>query len=75
MRLLSDESACSESSFLVTGRGNVVLLLSMSEDAGYITGWDGTQWGEPERQEDLVDFVNPLNYREVTLACHQVATG
>jgi hypothetical protein len=52
-----------------------VLLLSMSEDAGYITGWDGTQWGEPERQEDLVDFVNPLNYREVTLACHQVATG
>lgn len=74
-RLVTTDDACSDSSFLIVGPGNAVLLMSMSENGGYVRGWDGSQWGETQRQEELVDFINSLNYREVTLSCHQVATG
>jgi hypothetical protein len=74
-RLVFPEEACSDASFLVAGQGKVVLLIAMTENGGYLAGWNGLQWGEALRREELVRFINPLNYREVSLACHQVATG
>lgn len=74
-RLPSPDGACSDATFLVSDQGNAILLLMVTGNGGYITGWDGSQWSQTQRRDSLASFVNPLNYREVTLGCHQIATG
>lgn len=66
---------CSLASYLIRGEGEVILVLSAHEDGVYLSAWDGSFWGETNLREGLARFVNPLNFREVNLACYQITTG
>ncbi|MGD2078372.1 MAG: sialidase family protein, partial [Chloroflexota bacterium] len=73
--LTSRDESCADTSFLVAGANDALTLFSMAEERGYVSVWNGSQWGETQTREQLASFTNPANFRPVTLACYQVATG
>lgn len=58
--------------------GNWLLLLGSvantigegkTDQSTYLAAWDGARWSEPQRQEELSDFVNPDTNQQVRLRC------
>jgi hypothetical protein len=52
---------------------NLFILAAFSKDRGYLFGWNGTEWSEPQLQEVLSGFEDPETLSQVKLGCQQTA--
>ncbi len=69
--LLRDLSAggCPQDNRIIGRLGDETLLLTKAQNQIFLTAWDGTQWSNPNLQNTLSGFIDPVSQANVNLGC------
>ncbi len=73
--LLEDMATCPSAVRLLAHSSELTLLLARVAEQDYLLAWNGAEWSEPQAQELLSRFTNPVTYRVVSLDCIQSAVN
>jgi len=69
--VLGTISECASGLWLIDDPLGNLLLIDESEDATYLSVWDGQRWSESSFEGEIASFVNPQTFRVIELACKQ----
>ena len=66
--ILNNRSICPTSTkFLVQGDDSLIALFSYSQGNPSLIAWNGTEWSEPQAQDELSYFSNPVTSETILL--------
>lgn len=69
--LLGNLPGCpSQNQFYESSNGTVILMTTILDQV-YLLAWNGVQWSDPQVQDSLNSFKDPISNNLVTLSCRQ----
>ncbi len=69
----SDRDVCSEKFEAFVDENGLLFLLNYVAAQAYLQAWNGEEWGKPEEQPELTQFIDPATHRQVNFGCQQTA--
>lgn len=70
--VMSSQSVCPEQVRLITFQTNVpIILLTYPGNSPALLAWNGVSWSEPQTQEEVSLFSDPLTFETIMLGCVQ----
>ena len=69
--MFEDFVGCPQSLHLFPGPDGLVMLMSTIQESTYLSAWDGLAWSDPQSQQILNSFSDPVSDNLVKLGCLQ----
>lgn len=68
--LLGNRSMCPQDvDFLVNKDGSIIALMSYLQNNPSLMAWNGSEWSEPQIQNEISYFVNPVTNETIIFGC------
>ena len=69
--MLENYSGCATENRFLPFKGKLILLTEINGQV-YFIAFNGTEWSEPQNQQGISSFANPVSLSSVSLGCRQI---